>query len=290
MEITSQDITDKQEEIISLDDFLTDEPIGKSCIVTCRTDYVGLSSSAEYIRQFCKNCDAIQYFDIQPEYSDSWTESNRKTPFRVSLVCRNCLDYNKMYLVGIYGDTGRGRSHYHPALRMEKLIEYPRDFKKISDPELSLLGNERDDFFKGLGCERDGLGVAAFLYYRRVIEKRRDKIFDSLIKAIKETVSNNKELIKELELIKKDGQFIKSANTIKAAFPDSLLIVGQNPLYLLYGLLSAGIHNMSDEECLVYAKDARLVLLKLSEKIDALLKESKELKGAVGRLVTPKDR
>ena len=208
----------------------------------------------------------------------------KQTPIRISLECRNCCNYRKLFLLSAHFRAWVDQYHNAVFLELEKQVEYPKDYKPASNQELSLLGGERAEFFKGLNCERSGLGAAAFLYYRRVVEKRRNKIFDQIIKVLKDSPHTYDELIQELQSAKSEGQFVNSINKIKAAFPDSLLISGENPLKLLYSALSVGVHELSDEDCLEYAEDVRVVLLAMSERIDMLLSESKNINGAIKRL------
>ena len=44
-----------------------------------------------------------------------------------------------------------------------------------------LIGPERETFLKGRRCENQGLGIAAFAYYRRVVERQKERIFRKVI-------------------------------------------------------------------------------------------------------------
>jgi len=68
-------------------------------------------------------------------------------------------------------------------------------------------------------------------------------------------------------------------------FPASLQVNGQNPLRLLHKSLSVYIHDKSDEECLQLAKDIRVVLTELADRIGQALKDKNELDEAVKRLM-----
>ncbi len=67
----------------------------------------------------------------------------------------------------------------------------------------------------------------------------------------------------------------------KDAIPESLLINGQNPILLLHGALSEGIHALSDEECLSIASSVRVVLVELSDRLSQSLKDEAELTRAL---------
>src|ERR1700704_4822445 len=70
----------------------------------------------------------------------------------------------------------------------------------------------------------------------------------------------------------------------KDAIPQGLLIDGDNPLLLLHAALSGGLHAKTDEECLGFAHDTRIVLVELAECLDQTMKDEAELNAAVKRL------
>ena len=128
------------------------------------------------------------------------------------------------------------------------------------------------------------MGIGAFVYYRRVIENQKNRIFDKIISSLKK-IGGHVELINELEAAKKEIQFSKAVESIKHSFPDSLLINQQNPLTLLHSALSQGLHEKSDSECLDISQSIRIVLVEFSIKLSQVLKESNELKKAVTKII-----
>jgi hypothetical protein len=77
---------------------------------------------------------------------------------------------------------------------------------------------------------------------------------------------------------------------VKDGIPTSLLIEGHKPLTVLHDMLSDGIHELTDEECLEHATAVRRILVELSERTAFALKEITELKAAVGKLVSRKSK
>jgi hypothetical protein len=71
---------------------------------------------------------------------------------------------------------------------------------------------------------------------------------------------------------------------VKGVFPQGLLINGQNPLTLLHSALSEGLHADTDEECLQYAHDVRVVLTELAERMGQAMKDEAEIAAAITRL------
>ena len=67
------------------------------------------------------------------------------------------------------------------------------------------------------------------------------------------------------------------------------MINGHNPVQLLHGALSEGVHELSDEECLELASSVRVVLGELSERLAQALKDEAELSKAVSTLMHGKN-
>ena len=154
------------------------------------------------------------------------------------------------------------------------------------DRTLDILHSEeeKDYYMKGLKCESMGLGIAAFSYYRRVIESQRDLIYDKIIEIAKE-VDPQDPVIQDLEEAKNERQFKKSIGKIKASLPASLMFrSNQNPLVLLYNGVSQGMHAETDEDCLMIAHAVREVLSELAERIHRALMKNDSLHKSVGIL------
>jgi hypothetical protein len=135
------------------------------------------------------------------------------------------------------------------------------------------------------------MGIGALTYYRRVVENQWGRLIGEIIKVAK-TIKAPANTISALEAAASEQQFSKGVREMKDAIPPVLLINGRNPLVLLHGALSQGVHNLPDEECLTLATSIRIVLFELAEKLGQALKDEKELTDAVARLLqtrTPKD-
>jgi len=98
-------------------------------------------------------------------------------------------------------------------------------------------------------------------------------------------VNAEESLIEELKAAQAESQFSKSVEMIKHGIPQVLLIQGHNPLTLLHGALSQGLHEKSDEHCLELATSIRVVLTELAERIAQALKDEAELNTAVSKLL-----
>jgi hypothetical protein len=193
--------------------------------------------------------------------------------------CRNCTEAIKIFAVNI----NRIHSHGRDGTAL-KIGEYPPYGPSVPPRVISLISPDRDIFLKGRRAENQGLGIGAFAYYRRVIENQKGRLIREMGK-VAERLGSPPQALSIFERAANETQFSKAVNDIKDAIPQSLLVYGQNPLSLLYGPLSEGLHAQSDEKCLELAQAIRIVLTELAERISQALKDEAELKQAVRQLL-----
>jgi len=168
-----------------------------------------------------------------------------------------------------------------------KFGELPTYGPPVPPKLIKLIGPDRDDFLKGRRCENQGLGVGAFIYYRRVVENQKNRILGEIIK-VSEKISSAPEKIEILKSAINETQFTKALKMAKEAMPESLLINGHSPILLLHSALSEGVHTLSDEQCLEFAGSVRVVLGELSERLSQALKDEAELTKALSTLMKKK--
>lgn len=195
-------------------------------------------------------------------------------------MCRNCERTLKRYALIIRPGSKALRRDIGEVI---KIGEWP-PFGPITPPRfVSLIGPDRELFLKGRRAEINGLGIGAFAYYRRVVENNKERLLDAIIK-VGEKTGVDQAVVAALQEAKKETQFSKAIVDIKDAIPDAIRINGQNPLSLLHGPLSEGIHDKTDEECLELASSVREVLFAMAEQIGEALREKKALDDAIRRL------
>jgi hypothetical protein len=199
-------------------------------------------------------------------------------------ICSNCRRNEKLF--SLHASRRDEKNDESTAGVCYKIGEFPAYGPPTPNRLLKLFGKDRVIFLKGRQCENHGLGIGAFVYYRRVVENHKDKIIDEIIKVATKIAP---EMVDALELAKKEQQFSKALASVKDAIPQALLINGHNPLTLLHSALSEGLHAQSDEDCLNLAHDIRVVLAELAERIGQVLKDEAELNAAISRLMKPKD-
>lgn len=200
--------------------------------------------------------------------------------FALKYTCGDCNEQIKYYSLIAQLEGGNSGQLY-------KYGELPPFGVPVPNKVLRLFGRDSGLFLKGRQCENLGYGVAAFAYYRRVVENHKSDILNEIIKVC-QTLNASKAVIDELQAAQKEISFTKAVETIKAGLPHGLLINGHNPLLALHGALSVGLHDETDETCLQAAHAVRLVLIDLVEKISLLKQDNKQLSDAVQLLLSKK--
>lgn len=232
------------------------------------------------IQIYCKekNCKRTMYHHCISEDTVFRYPFEAKS-FFWEYMCANCQKTIKKYALSI-----EAKFNDKPIIKCCKHGEFPSFGDPTPDHLSKIVGRERDNFFKGKNCENQGLGIGAYAYYRRIVENHKNKIFDLIIRTMKE-LGGQEEQIKALELAKADNQFLKSLESAKDLIPNELYISTHNPLTLLHKTLSKGLHEDNDEHCLTLARAVRIILVELSEKINFLHKKNATLKDALSDIL-----
>ena len=134
------------------------------------------------------------------------------------------------------------------------------------------LEDDSEFFKKALMCESQGYGIAAFSYYRRVVENSIGKILANLRSSL-EMEGSSSEKIEQIDRDLKETVMEKRIKIAKDAIPNSLTQNGMNPLAIIYDTLSAGIHRLPEEECL---KNSQYIRVALSHLIRTLTRQNEE--------------
>jgi hypothetical protein len=231
------------------------------------------------IRLHCENdaCGGIRTFRYN--HGEIYFGHNRmRLDTFLDYKCSNCDEVHKRFSL---------MANRAPTVGLGKIYKYgeaPAFGPPTPSRLIRLFGSDKSLFLKGRRCELQGLGIGAFVYYRRVVESHKNQIFDAII-GVAKAINFPAEKIATLEKAKAEIQFKKALEEVKDAIPESLLINGHNPLTLLHRALSGHLHEQSDAECLELAESIRAVLVELAEKIGVALNEQAELKKAVSRLL-----
>lgn len=85
----------------------------------------------------------------------------------------------KRYAISVSSDAESDRQH----ARVFKYGEDPAFGERLPNRLLAITGEDRELFLNGYRCERHGMGIGAFAYYRRVLESHTGQILEELVHA-----------------------------------------------------------------------------------------------------------
>ena len=225
-----------------------------------------------------ENCNGTRFFRCVSG-SKKHLETENFEFFYITYRCSNCQRVEKIFSLAAKVDTDA-----KPTGLCYKFGELPTYGPPVSPKLIKLIGPDRNEFLKGRRCENQGLGVASFIYYRRVVENQKNRILEQIIK-VSEKIGASEEKTEVLKKAVKETQFSKALDMAKNSMPESLLINGHSPILLLHSALSKGVHALTDEQCLELAGSVRIVLGELSERLSQALKDEAELNKALSALM-----
>lgn len=228
------------------------------------------------IQLHCEVDDGVRWFDPDGAIlCDSYG-----TRF-ITYKCRDCGRWSKTFALILAPDIKAQPT----TLTAVKLGEYPPFGSHLARRLQDMLSpTDLELYRKGLRTEREGHGIGAAAYYRRVVDNQ----WKALVKKLRDAagkLGTPPEKLKVFEEALAQPQFSTAVELLKDAIPPKLLILdGRNPLTLLYRPLSVQLHDLSDEQCLQQAADIRAVLNETFDNISRVLKEDETLRAAVARL------
>jgi len=280
---------EEKDNTISLKYLLENKPPGFLAKIPNLYEFGGVSYTGPYykllledIQIYCidKDCCGTRYF--APIVSSPFLTLNVDNYEIIVYQCKNCNKYKKIYALKIFPEKD---TFYGEVI---KIGEFPSFGQPIPSRVVTLIGPDRELFLRGWRSENQGMGIAAYAYYRRVLENQKVRIFDNIIKVLRK-INAPKNVIEEIESAKGEFHFTQAIEKIKSGLPDILLIENQNPLTLLHSALSQGLHDETDEECLTTSSIIRTILFELSDRITHILKNTSELQNAVKKLIKKKN-
>jgi hypothetical protein len=186
----------------------------------------------------------------------------------IPYLCGLC---NKNYLVVLYHELeheervraaalGRPRSTIKVITKVQKIGQFPA--QSIDVPkglEKSLGSNAISLYKKGLINRNSGYGLGAVTYIRRVVEDKTDELIE-VAAQLAESHNVGAVIVKKIRDAATErttyDQKLKIAATV---LPDALIIDGVNPLAELYGLVSQGVHQLTEEQCIAVADETTSV-------------------------------
>lgn len=186
--------------------------------------------------------------------------SEKEDEFEVFEVILKCKRYGTLlhYLVRIEG-SGSQKC-------ISKVGQYPSvadiHIGQIHKYDKILPKEKMKEFTKAIGLAANGIGIGSFVYLRR--------IFEYLVFEAKDTATIDNQDFNEIDFDK--ARMNEKISMLSGYLPDYMI---ENNT--IYGILSKGIHELSEEECKQYFIILReSIEMILDEKLEAYQKEKRK--------------
>lgn len=233
------------------------------------------------IDEFCETCNQIRPFQDLRSSGGMIGHPMRKKEFLNS--GNSCFNFSCVSCKSEEHSFWVEQEVTEETVRLQKFGQQPR--KKLErDSKLQKFFKADAEYYeKALISLSNGYGIAAFAYFRRIIELNIIQLLDLLASDLdpKDTDNPIKLAIDELRKESPMSNKIKIANN---ALPDYLKPEGLNPLGTIYSYLSEGVHSLTDEECLVKAEDLQACLSFLVAELASRKRNKDNFKKMVGSL------
>lgn len=189
--------------------------------------------------------------------------------------CVSCRKSHREYLVEqVLNDD---------SIRLQKYGELPRSRLARNRVLQKFMKGDLDNYEKAVICLSHEYGVAAFAYFRRVVESNIARLLD-LIQQDAQSSGGDQSALDALAELRKDAPMSDKIKVANLALPSHLKPDGLNPLGRLYQVLSEGVHNLSEAECLAKAKATSECLTFLVSELASRQEHRARFKSIVGGL------
>jgi len=168
-------------------------------------------------------------------------------------------------------------------IKLQKYGELPRKALERDRVLQKFFSDDSEYYEKAIVCLSHGYGIAAFAYFRRIVENNILKLLD-LISEEAENATNKEEIKSALAELQKESPMSEKIKVANKALPEYLKPSGLNPLGRLYQVLSEGVHSLNDQECLDKTSEIQECLKYLISELSDRKKNQSRFKSMVGSL------
>jgi hypothetical protein len=294
IEAESKAETEKRKKLVNDEDFITSWPLHVPAAVE------GFHPPKQ-ISFVCEGkCRKETTWTSLHEPTGLSTASPDKQIHSVSYICNLC---EKSFLTIIYradefeekvigGSTANPDLHMPPSrvnvlVKVSKVGQYPPLSINISTALQKSLGKEATTLYKkALITRNEGYGLAAVGYIRRVVEDKTNELIE-VATQLAEFHKVDAATVAKMRAAANSEKFTPYEDKLKiagAVFPDVLKVGDINPLQALYGLVSKGIHSMTETECVDIADRTFAVFEYIFSKLKAEIADAKAFVEKVKKL------
>jgi hypothetical protein len=191
--------------------------------------------------------------------------------------CRNCKSERRTYAIEFVV-----KSMIAPVYA-RKLGQLPPFGDPLPARVFELIDADRELMLRARRCTSASLGIGAFAYYRRIVERNWRHLVGEL-HTTAQKLEVDAEILRRIDKARTRREFSAAVKDLRNAIPASLLIAGKNPITLLHRTLSVGVHVDDDADCLVRASAIESVLVHLATRMKEALAERSSLEAAMKAL------
>ena len=236
------------------------------------------SLQIDAIDSYCETCEQVRPFhDIRARGGGAgmYTPVLGSGTSSFHFTCVSCKKSNRTYFVQQVVDD--------ETIKFQKFGELPRGNIPRDKTLQKFLKDDRENYEKAVICLSHDYGVAAFAYFRRVVENNINSLLDMLQEDLQASGGDqgNLDAVQSLRNTSPMSDKIKIANL---ALPPYLQPDGLNPLGRLYQVLSEGVHSLPEEDCLKKAKATSECLAFLISELATRKEHRARFKSMIGQL------
>lgn len=159
-------------------------------------------------------------------------------------------------------------------LKVLKVGQWPVWEPHLPARVIKALGNHASLFKKGVGCLREGLGIGAAAYFRRVVEDEVGAILGVIERTAR--LEQDQATLDALNEAKESFSASERLRIAATRVPASLKPGGVNPFATLYAAFSGPVHGGSEEEALETAQSLYETVIFLFERLQAQQEAAEE--------------
>lgn len=233
------------------------------------------------IDEYCEVCEKIRPFQDfrirgggagHPMAKKVYLESGTSN---LSYTCATCRIEKHEFLIEQEVSEGN--------VKIQKYGQLPR--KKLErDTTLQKFFKVDAEYYeKGIASISNGYGIAAFAYFRRIVELNINNLLDLILEdSAPDDMENS--LKKSIDELRKESPMSDKISIANNALPEYLKPDGLNPLGRIYGILSDGIHSFSDAKCLEKAETVQACLMFLVTELATRKRNRGNFKAMVNKI------
>ena len=176
---------------------------------------------------------------------------------------------------------------YEAVTKVLKVGQYPAQPIYVPTDLAKNLGKDCTDLYKKALINRNnGYGLGSIVYTRRVVEDKTNELIE-VAAQLAESHGVDAATVAKMRAAAISADYTPYEDKLKVAstvFPDSLKVGDVNPLKSLYGLVSKGIHSLSEVECIEVADQTIDVFVYMFSKLRAEIADRRAFLDKVKKL------